>query len=350
MLSFTSAAAFSVPSPLLGAVSLTAEPVFGPVTNSIVMAVIVCAVIIWFVRGAMKNPQLVPDGRQNFVELVVEFLFTQTEAIVGKKVAPRAFPLLATIFVFVLVNNYFGLLPGVGTIGWHAEHHGEHAVAAQVAHVATGDTGHGDAAGHADTGHGEHAAQGADHGKTSAHGEEEEHKAHLTPWFRPGTADLNFTLALACVFMIVWMFLTIRELGLWGFVLHTFGPKGGLTGFMKYALVPIFFFVGLIELVSIAFRPVSLSLRLFGNIFAGETLLHAMGALLGSLGAPKWLDFVGKILLPLPFYFLELLVGLLQATVFTLLCAVYIQLSTTHEDHGDGHHDETGPDGHPASH
>lgn len=350
MLSITSAAAFSVPSPLLGAVSLTAEPVFGPVTNSIVMAVIVCAVIIWFVRGAMRNPQLVPDGRQNFVELVVEFLFNQTEAIVGKKVAPRAFPLLATIFVFVLVNNYFGLLPGVGTIGWNAEHHGAHAVAE---HVATGDTGHGEQAGHgkheehsAQTGHGEHAA----HGITAAAAEEESHESHLTPWFRPGSADLNFTLALAFVFMILWMFLTIRELGVWGFVLHTFGPKGGLTGFMKYALVPIFFFVGLIELVSIAFRPVSLSLRLFGNIFAGETLLHAMSALLGSLGAPKWLDFVGKILLPLPFYFLELLVGILQATVFTLLCAVYIQLSTTHEDHGEGHHDETGPDGHPVSH
>jgi F-type H+-transporting ATPase subunit a len=161
---------------------------------------------------------------------------------------------------------------------------------------------------------------------------------------------LNFTLALAFVFMILWMFLTIRELGVWGFVLHTFGPKGGLTGLMKYALVPIFFFVGLIELVSIAFRPVSLSLRLFGNIFAGETLLHAMSALLGTLGAPKWLDFLGKILLPLPFYFLELLVGVLQATVFTLLCAVYIQLSTSHDDHGEAHHDEVGPDGHPASH
>jgi F-type H+-transporting ATPase subunit a len=332
---------------LLGAVSLTAEPVFGPVTNSIVMAVIVCAVIIWFVRGAMKSPQLVPDGRQNFVELIVEFLFNQTEAIVGKKVAPRAFPLLATIFVFVLVNNYFGLLPGVGTIGWNADHHGAHAVAEHVAPAH--DTGHGEIAAHG-SGHGETAAHGSGHGETAAHGDEAAHESHLIPWFRPGSADLNFTLALAFVFMILWMFLTIRELGVWGFVLHTFGPKGGLTGLMKYALVPIFFFVGLIELVSIAFRPVSLSLRLFGNIFAGETLLHAMSALLGTLGAPKWLDFLGKILLPLPFYFLELLVGVLQATVFTLLCAVYIQLSTSHDDHGEAHHDEVGPDGHPASH
>ena len=325
-----------MPTPLLGAVSLTAESVFGPITNSILMALIVCVVIVGFVRRAMKNAQLIPGGRQNFVEWIAEFLYNQTEAIVGKKVAPRAFPLLATIFIFVLINNYFGLLPGVGTIGWEAGHHDDHGakhpVAAEVAALAGGQHGEAPPA--------DHAAKGGDKGK----GE----KAHLVPWFRPGSADLNFTLALAAVFMILWVYLTVKEAGVWGFIVHTFGPKGGLQGFMKFALIPIFFFVGMIELVSIAFRPVSLSLRLFGNIFAGETLLHAMSGLLQSLGAPTWLAYLGKIALPLPFYFLELLVGVLQATVFTLLCAVYIQLSTAHdEEHGheDGHHGEEGHEG-----
>lgn len=323
-----------MPSPLIGAVSMTAEPVFGGVTNSLVMAIIVCAVITFFVRRAMKNAKLVPDGRQNFVEFIAEFLFNQVEAIVGKKVAPRAFPLLATIFVFVLVNNYFGLLPGVGTIGWK---HADEAHGPVAAAVATHDAGPAaPAAGHASVAADAHAGEEVHHSEPG----------HMTPWFRPGSADLNFTLALAIIFMVVWAYLTITEVGVWGFIVHTFGPKGGLQGFIKFALIPIFVFVGLIEIVSILFRPVSLSLRLFGNIFAGETLLHAMGSLLGDLGAGPVLQFFGKIVLPLPFFFLELLVGVLQATVFTLLCAVYIQLSTAHdEEHGDH-----GPEGEGGGH
>ena len=98
----------------------------------------------------------------------------------------------------------------------------------------------------------------------------------------------------------------------------------------------IFFIVGIIEVISIVFRPVSLSLRLFGNIFAGETLLHTMGTLGEKFGFPGWLDYLSKIVFPLPFYFLEILVGLIQAIVFTLLCAVYVQLSTSHDEE-EGH-------------
>ncbi len=313
---------------MIGAVSLTAEPVFGPVTNSLVMAIIVCVAITWFVRRAMKNATLVPSGRQNVVEFVAEFLYNQVEAIVGKKVAPRAFPLLATIFVFVLVNNYFGLLPGIGSIGWK-EVHGHHPVAASVAAAAPAASAASAA-----------SAEAADADEPDAgHGDE-----HLIPWFRPGTADLNFTLALALVFMLVWFWLTISEVGIWGFIVHVFGPKGGLKGVIKYMLLPFFIIVGMIEMVSIIFRPVSLSLRLFGNIFAGETLLHAMGNLMKDLGFGPAAQFFGRIILPLPFYFLELLVGLLQAIVFSLLCAVYIQLSTTHdeehEEHGGHAHDD----------
>jgi len=98
-------------------------------------------------------------------------------------------------------------------------------------------------------------------------------------------------------------------------------------------LMPIFIFVGVIEIVSIVFRPMSLSLRLLGNIFAGETLLITMGGLGQAIGATGAVAFITSVLFPLPFYFMEILVGALQATVFTLLCAVYIKLSTTHEEH-----------------
>lgn len=302
--------------PLLG-VSMTAEPIIGPITNSVFVAAVVTVLIVWFVRSAMKRRALIPDRKQNFVEYLVEFLYGQVEGIVGKKVAPRAFPLLATIFIYVLASNYFGLLPGVGTIGLEPAH-AEHVEHASELHQLDA---------------GEHALpEAAAH--TEAHAEH-----HLRPILRPATADLNMTLGMALVFMVVWTGLTIRELGVWGFIVHTFGPKGGLTGFIRFFLLPIFIFVGLIEVVSILFRPVSLSLRLFGNIFAGESLLHTMATLGEKFGAPYWLAFVMKVVVPLPFYFLELLVGVLQATVFALLCAVYIQLSTTHEE-GHGDHDE----------
>ncbi|NRB44842.1 MAG: F0F1 ATP synthase subunit A, partial [Verrucomicrobiales bacterium] len=140
------------------------------------------------------------------------------------------------------------------------------------------------------------------------------------------------TLGIAALFMVIWVWLTVKEIGVWGFIKHTFGPKGGLKGKMLMIIVPIFLFVGVIEIISIGLRPVSLSLRLFGNIFAGENLLHVMGRLGEILGAGPILAWITSWIIPLPTYFLELLVGGLQAMVFALLCAVYIQLSTTHDE------------------
>ncbi len=269
-------------SPLL-AVSVAAEPLAAFLTNSIFVAAVVTGLILLAARKATTNMQLVPHKAQNFFEFVVEFLYNQVEAIVGKHVAPRAFPLLATIFIFIVSANWFGLVPGVGTIGWG------HGSGFFVDHV-------------------------------------------TRPVLRPATADLNMTLGIAICAMFVWFWLTMRELGPWGFVKHTFAPKGGMTGIVALVLAPIFFFVGVIELISIAFRPVSLSLRLFGNLFAGENLLHAMGDLGHTIGLGPVPAFITSVLIPVPFYFLEILVGLLQAIVFALLCAVYIKLSTTHDE------------------
>lgn len=274
-------------SPLIAAGGLNAPelPSLAWFTNSIFVALIVTVGVLLFTRMATKSMKLIPDGKQNFVELVIEFLYNQVEGIVGKHVAPKAFPLLATIFIFVITANWFGLVPGVGTIGW-----GETNAPLSIEHMET-------------------------------------------PLLRPATADLNMTLALAVVFMFVWLWVSIAELGVLGTFLHIFGPKGGLKGALMWALMPIFFFVGLIEVISIVFRPMSLSLRLFGNVYAGETLLATMQTLGTTLGFPGWLSAISSVAFPLPFYFLEILIGALQATVFALLCAVYIKLSTSHEEH-----------------
>jgi F-type H+-transporting ATPase subunit a len=131
---------------------------------------------------------------------------------------------------------------------------------------------------------------------------------------------------MALFFMGWWVLWTIQEVGVLGFLKSTFAPKGGLKGALWFALLPLFLFVGVIEMVSIAIRPVSLSFRLFGNIYAGETLLHTMGSIGAALPPP--LNWISLVLFPLPFYFLELLVGLLQAFVFAMLCAVYVKQST----------------------
>ncbi len=281
----------------LAEVSTSAVSLFGDqgtlthfITNSVVVALLVLGVLLWAAGKATTGMTLVPHKWQNIFEALIEFLYGKIEDIVGPKVAPKAFPLLATLFIFILVSNYFGLLPGVGTIGW----------------------GHG--------------------GSTM-------NLEHIDkPLLRPATADLNMTLGMALCFMIVWFFITIKEVGVWGFITHMFGSKGGLKGFMGVVVAVVFFLVGWIELVSIAFRPASLSLRLFGNIFAGETLLHTMMTLGEKFGLGDTAKFIVGVLAPLPFYFMELLVGLLQAVVFTLLCAVYIQLSTTHDEHHEDEH------------
>lgn len=259
-------------------------------TNSLVATLIVVATILYLARQATRRLEIIPGPSQNIFEAVMVILYDTLEGIVGKHMVHRVFSLLATLFIFIVTANWFGLLPGVGSIGW-----GE--VTGSFRYI-----------------------------------------SHVeVPILRPTTADLNMTLGMAVIFMGFWLYWTISEVGLFGFLKHEFGPKGGLTGLMGLLLIPIFFFVGILEMVSIAFRPVSLSLRLFGNVFAGESLLATMITLGQTLGAPNWVSAIISVIVPIPFYFLELLVGLLQALVFVLLCAVYIQLSTSH-DEGEAHH------------
>lgn len=254
------------------------------VTNSMIVTWIVAALLIVAAQAATKtartNPAaaLVPQGAQNFWEWLVEGVYGLLEGIVGSDLVKKTFWFFATLFIFILATNWFGLIPGVGTIGW-----GEKTAAGFVV---------------------------------------------TNPIFRGGNADLNMTAAMAMIFFFLWTVWAVQANGVKGFFLHLFGPKGDSTGVLKLLMILVFIFVGVLEVISIAFRPISLSFRLFGNIFAGENMLESMAHLAG----PVW----GAIL-PIPFYFLELLVGLVQALVFMLLTAVFTMLICMHDDEGHGH-------------
>lgn len=271
-------------------VPLNAESILGDsvpflawLTNSILVTGIVILVVTWFARGATAKMAMVPGGRQNFFEALVEGLYTLLEGIVGRHMIAKTFSFLASLFIFIVASNWFGLLPGVGSIGW---------------------------------------GEGEGFFKTSI----------TEPLLRPATADLNMTLGLAALAMILWLVWSLQEVGVGGMLHHIFGPKGGMTGFMGKVLVPVFFLIGILEVISIATRPVSLSLRLFGNIYAGENILTMMIGIGHEFHLPDWATYALSVIIPIPFYFLELMVGVLQAFVFMLLCAVYIQLSTSHDE------------------
>lgn len=250
------------------------------ITNSMVTGWVVALALIFVLRLAIgAKPTLVPSKGQALVEGLLDGVRNLVEPIVGKKVATAALPLLLCLFTFIVINNWSGLLPGVGTIGSSS-----------------------------------HAADGTD---------------QFEPWVRPFSADMNGTIAIALVAMAVWAYLIGRYAGPKLIFHDLFGNKADKREVplpIYYFLGVIFLAVGLIEVVSIAIRPVSLSFRLFGNVFGGESLLH------GTMFA-------------FPFYFLELLIGLVQALVFTLLVSVYIGLIC---NHGDDHasEDKDGKDHH----
>ena len=249
-----------------------ARPFGFPITNSMIVSWVVAVALIVFARVATRDMKRVPSGAQNLLEWLVAGLYGFLEGVIGAHLVKRTFWFFATIFIFILAANWFGLIPGVGTIGW---------------------------------------------GRHTEHGFQIDQ-----PLLRGANADLNLTLAMALIFFACWIVWALREVGPGGVLKELFGPKGDTAGLMRMLMVVIFFLAGCLEIVSILFRPVSLSFRLYGNVFAGETMLETMSRLVPGLG---WL-------LPIPFYFLELLVGLVQALVFMLLTAVFTLLICQHEE------------------
>jgi F-type H+-transporting ATPase subunit a len=250
------------------------------VTNSMATGWIVSAALIAAVLWLIGKPSIIPTKGQAVVESLIEGLRDLFEPIVGKKAFPAAFPLLITLFVFILIQNWSGLLPGVGTVGWE---------------------------------------------------QETEHGVHFTPWVRPFTADFNSTIALALISFGAYLIIIFKYAGPKLIVKDLFGNKADKAetpAWLYPFLSLVFLLVGCIEVFSILIRPFTLSVRLFGNVFGGENLLHGTG------------------FFPI-FYFMELLVGLIQALVFTLLSAVYIGLICNHGDDHD--HDHAEEDGHGAA-
>lgn len=233
--------------------------------------------IVLFCQAATRKMALIPSGFQNFAEWVFESLYDFLGGLMGEHLTKRVFWFFGSIFFFILVNNYMGLIPGVGTVGWNTvDSHGTHG---------------------------------------------------FTPFLRGANADINMTAAMAFSFALLWFYWAITENGLKTFLAHIFAPKGHFHGIMLAMMVPIFLFVGILEMISIAIRPVALTFRLFGNIYGGEQTLEALMALI-----PKALQPFLSWLPALPFYFMELLVGFVQALVFTLLCAIFLKLIC---DHGE---------------
>jgi F-type H+-transporting ATPase subunit a len=243
------------------------------VTNSMFVTWLVAAGLIVFAQIATRKVKAIPSGIQNFWEWLVESLYNFLEGIIGPQLVRKTFWFFATIFIFILFVNWCGLIPGVGTIGW-----GHHDPVNGIFHVDR-------------------------------------------PLLRGGNADLNMTSAMALIFFVLWFVWAIQANGIGGFFMHIFGPKGETTGFLKVMMVVIFFLVGWLEIISILFRPISLSFRLFGNIYAGENMLESMSNIVPAL---SWL-------IPIPFYFLEVLVGMVQALVFMLLTAIFTLLIASHE-------------------
>jgi F-type H+-transporting ATPase subunit a len=298
-------------------VSLAAEEVFSIgsfiVTNSMLtMFIVMIGLVIFFLfatrrlRSGNREAQLAaPTGAQNFAETCVEYLLGVTESTAGKRLGRQIFPLVATIFIFVLVANYTGLLPGVGTLGQCKVEETTAKVvqaplAASAASLVVTDTG---------------APVAAAEGETSP-GCKDHPGTVLFPFFRAPNADLNMTIAMALIAVVTVQSLAIRAHGVGNYLKELVAPP-----------IPGLHIIGELS------RIISLSARLFGNIFGGEVLL----AVIIALTLPFLFGVIGVI--PAVFYGLEVFFGLIQATLFAMLTLIYITVATAGHDDHDTHHE-----------
>jgi F-type H+-transporting ATPase subunit a len=272
-------------------IAIATEVLFtvGPVnvTNSMLMTFIVMGFLLIFGAALARGAKLVPGRWQSLFEVAASFILDLVESTGGRNFGRRIFPLVGAIFAFILIANYTGLLPGVGTIGiYRTESAGAEADAPNADENAAVDEEHADGA-----------------------------QAEFVPIFRPPTADLNMTLAMALV-----TFTTVQVMGI---------RAHGFRGRIKHMADPPFIFP--IELVSEFGRIISLSARLFGNVLAGEVLLGVMYALANVAKVA-----IIPLLVPVVFIVLELLFGTIQALVFALLTAIYITMAAG-DSHGGEH-------------
>ncbi|MBU3978264.1 F0F1 ATP synthase subunit A [Patescibacteria group bacterium] len=221
-----------------------------PITNTILNTLFVDAVIIGGVFYLNKRIKKIPGFFQNITEMLIQTFYDITETISGSN-AKKIFPFFMSFFIFILIANWSGLIPGNGAIGLKGKEGG-----------------------------------------------------HLIPIFRNATSDLNVTLALALISVFATHVLSLKAIGL----------KDYLSRFFSFN--PINLFVGILEIISEITKIISLSFRLFGNIFAGEIVLITIGSLFAFI-------------FPLPFIALEIIVGLVQALVFSMLTMVFMTILMT---------------------
>jgi F-type H+-transporting ATPase subunit a len=245
-------------------ISLRAENIFSigswPVTNAVFLAFLVLVLLTILSITLRNKMKMIPGMLQNVAEVMIEGALEMMDSVLGsRKTSEKYLPLVFTIFLFVLFSNWFGLVPGVGSVM----------------------IGHG---------------------------------ADAVPLLRSPASDINFTLALALIAVTMVNIFGIAAIGL----------RSRLSVFFNFQS-PIKFFVGILELISEFARIISFTFRLFGNVFAGEVLLAIMALLV-------------PYLVPLPFMFLEIFVGFIQAFIFGMLTLVFVALAVTpHEGENAGH-------------
>ncbi|MBU4315343.1 F0F1 ATP synthase subunit A [Patescibacteria group bacterium] len=267
----------------LASIPLAAEPIFEignfTITNSMLNAYIAVAFFCLVAIVVTMRKSIIPKGIYNFIEMLIEFAISEIDKVTNDKIKTKKFlPLVATIFFFVLFSNWLGQLPGTGSIGIYELLHGE---------------------------------------------------LELVPLLRPATSDLNLTLGIAMIAIFTTHLAGMRQLGIFNHISKFLNFKGIFKSLKKGPMAIIVaiveFFIGLIEIIGEFAKTLSLSLRLFGNIFAGEVLMTVMLGLFSYV-------------LPIPFMFLEILVGIIQATVFAMLTLAFLVVATM--GHGEEEHEE----------
>ena len=275
------------PQPVSHEVTIYAEPLFHvgrfEITNSLLTSWVTVLIIVTFFVVLRKKMKKVPGKLQNFFEIMMDGALSLCDQVTNdRKISNKIFPLVFSLFLFILVSNWLGLMPILGSFGFIATEGG-------------------------------HSA--------------------FVPLFRSGTADINTTLAFALLVVVASNIFGVFAIGAW----KTFNKYVNLKALGSMVttvrkdpsvliVAPINFFVGILELIGEMAKVASLSFRLFGNVFAGEVLLASMSAIFAYL-------------VPTPFLFLEVFVGLIQALIFSLLAAVYFTIAA--QDHSE-HEEEDG--------
>jgi F-type H+-transporting ATPase subunit a len=259
-----------------------------PVTNSMICTWIVALLIIVIVRLTVWKVKEIPGAGQNLMEAILEGWENLMGNVLEPKVVKWVFPLSATYLIFIAISNFTDLLPGMGSIGL----------------VPTAEI---------------------DHTSSLPHS-----VPHVTtPFFRPPTTDANLTVAMAGIFFVMCLFWALKYNGPIGLIKHVFGVKVATTKWLYPLLLALFIFIGVMESFSILFiRPVALALRLYGNIFGGETMLTM---------AMSQKSVLMAVLLALPGYFFETVVCLLQAFVFAMLTVAFAGTLCSHTDEEASH-------------